>query len=76
MSAALRDIQAVNRFNRGKKVLRLRIRRNDQIGPDSEAWLGRGGQWTSWTKAAVFSSHAALEAFARAEGHDIYGVFE
>lgn len=42
---------------------------------NGEAYLGRNGCWTTWAKAAKFSSVGAAESFAARHGIDLYGIF-
>lgn len=49
-----------------------RIRKNSLT---EDVYLGRDGQWTSWQRAARFSTVEALERFAAKCGIEVYGIF-
>jgi len=49
-----------------------RIRKNSLV---EDVYLGRDGKWTTWAKAARFTSVAALERFAAKFGIEVYGIF-
>ena len=40
-----------------------------------DVYLGRGGKWTTWERAAKFSTVEALETFAAKCGVDVFGIF-
>lgn len=52
--------------------MKYRIRKNSLT---EELFLGRDGQWTTWEKAAKFSSQDAAEEFAKRWGIDVFGIF-
>ncbi len=49
-----------------------RIRKNSLV---EDLYLGRYGTWTTWDKAAKFTSVEALERFAVKHRVEIYGIF-
>lgn len=49
-----------------------RIRKNSLV---ENFYLGRDGKWTTWAKAARFSTVEALERFAEKHGIEVYGIF-
>ena len=49
-----------------------RIRKNSLT---EDVYLGRDGKWTSWQRAARFSTVEALERFAEKYGIEVYGIF-
>lgn len=38
-------------------------------------YLGRDGTWTTWERAAKFSTVEALERFAAKCGIEVFGIF-
>lgn len=40
-----------------------------------DVYLGRNGAWTTWWKAATFSSQEAAEKFAKKCGVEVFGIF-
>ena len=49
-----------------------RIRTNSLV---EDLYLDRQGRWTTWAKAARFSTVEALEKFAAKCGIEVYGIF-
>ena len=49
-----------------------RIRKNLLV---EDLYLGRDGAWTTWGKAARFSTVEALERFAEKCGIEVFGIF-
>jgi hypothetical protein len=49
-----------------------RIRKNSLV---EDLYLGRDGKWTSWQRAARFSTVEALERFAAKWRIEVYGIF-
>jgi hypothetical protein len=49
-----------------------RIRKNSMT---EDVYIGRDGAWTTWEKAAKFSTVEALERFAAKCGVVTYGIF-
>ena len=39
-----------------------------------DSYLGRDGKWTTWERAARFSTVTALERFAEKWGVEVYGI--
>lgn len=50
----------------------FRIRKNSMT---DDVYLGRDGKWTTWERAAKFSTVEALEKFAAKCGVMVYGIF-
>lgn len=49
-----------------------RIRMNSL---SEDLYLGRDGSWTTWQRAARFTTVEALERFAGKYGIEVYGIF-
>lgn len=49
-----------------------RIRKNSKA---EDVYLGRDGAWTTWEKAARFTTVETLERFATKYGVEVYGIF-
>lgn len=49
-----------------------RIRKNSLV---EDVYLGRDGAWTTWEKAAKFTTVEALERFAARFGIEVFGTF-
>jgi len=49
-----------------------RIRKNSLV---QDVYLGRDGTWTTWERAAKFTSVDGLERFVAKHGIEVYGIF-
>ena len=49
-----------------------RIRKNSMT---EDVYLDRQGRWTTWERAARFSTVTALERFAAKYDIEVYGIF-
>jgi len=52
--------------------MRFRVRKNSLL---EDLYLDRHGQWTDWSRAALFASQDAAEKFALKCGITVFGIF-